>query len=40
MYELYIAFDKKTNTAKWMIKHIQKKRVAYFISTEPSATGK
>lgn len=38
MYELYIAFDKKTNTAKWMIKHIQKKRVAYFISTDPSAT--
>lgn len=38
MYELYIAFDKKSNTAKWMIKHIQKKRVAYFISTEPSAT--
>lgn len=38
MYELYIAFDKNTNTAKWMIKHIQKKRVAYFISTEPSAT--
>lgn len=38
MYELYIAFDKKFNTAKWMIKHIQKKRVAYFISTDPSAT--
>lgn len=38
MYELYIAFDKKTNNAKWMIKHIQKKRVAYFISTDPSAT--
>lgn len=38
MYELYIAFDKNTNTAKWMIKHIQKKRVAYFICTEPSAT--
>ena len=38
MYELYIAFDKKNNTAKWMIKHIQKKRVAYFISTDPSAT--
>lgn len=38
MYELYIAFDKKTNNVKWMIKHIQKKRVAYFISTEPSAT--
>ena len=38
MYELYIAFDKKSNTAKWMIKHIQKKRVAYIISTEPSAT--
>lgn len=38
MYELYIAFDKKTNTAKWMIKHIQKQRVAYFISTDPSAT--
>ena len=38
MYELYIAFDKVSNTAKWMIKHIQKKRVAYFISTEPSAT--
>lgn len=38
MYELYIAFDKNTNTAKWMIKHIQKKRVAYFISTDPSAT--
>lgn len=38
MYELYIAFDKKTNTAKWMIKHIQKKRVAYFICTDPSAT--
>lgn len=38
MYELYIAFDKKTNTAKWMIKHIQKKRVAYFVSTDPSAT--
>ena len=38
MYELYIAFDKNTNTAKWMIKHIQKRRVAYFISTEPSAT--
>lgn len=38
MYELYIAFDKKTNTAKWMIKHIRKRRVAYFISTEPSAT--
>lgn len=38
MYELYIAFDKESNTAKWMIKHIQKKRVAYFISTEPSAT--
>lgn len=38
MYELYIAFDKNTNTAKWMIKHIQKKRVAYFISTGPSAT--
>lgn len=38
MYELYIAFDKVSNTAKWMIKHIQKKRVAYFICTEPSAT--
>ena len=38
MYELYIAFDKNTNTAKWMIKHIQKRRVAYFISTDPSAT--
>ena len=38
MYELYIAFDKNSNTAKWMIKHIQKKRVAYFISTDPSAT--
>lgn len=38
MYELYIAFDKKSNIAKWMIKHIRKKRVAYFISTEPSAT--
>lgn len=38
MYELYIAFDKNTNNVKWMIKHIQKKRVAYFISTEPSAT--
>lgn len=38
MYELYIAFDKESNTAKWMIKHIQKKRVAYFISTDPSAT--
>lgn len=38
MYELYIAFDKVSNTAKWMIKHIQKKRVAYFISTDPSAT--
>lgn len=38
MYELYIAFDKNSNTAKWMIKHIQKKRVAYFISTAPSAT--
>ena len=38
MYELYIAFDKNTNTAMWMIKHIQKKRVAYFISTDPSAT--
>ena len=38
MYELYIAFDKMSNTAKWMIKHIQKKRVAYFISTDPSAT--
>ena len=38
MYELYIAFDKENNTAKWMIKHIQKKRVAYFISTDPSAT--
>lgn len=38
MYELYIAFDKKNKTAKWMIKHIQKKRVAYFISTDPSAT--
>lgn len=38
MYDLYIAFDKESNTAKWMIKHIQKKRVAYFISTEPSAT--
>ena len=38
MYELYIAFDKISNTAKWMIKHIQKKRVAYFISTDPSAT--
>ena len=38
MYELYIAFDKENNTAKWMIKHIRKKRVAYFISTEPSAT--
>lgn len=38
MYELYIAFDKNTNSAKWMIKHIQKRRVAYFISTEPSAT--
>jgi len=38
MYELYIAFDKISNTAKWMIKHIQKRRVAYFISTEPSAT--
>lgn len=38
MYELYIAFDKNTNTAKWMIKHIQKRRVAYFISTEPSST--
>lgn len=38
MYELYIAFDKKFNTAMWMIKHIQKKRVAYFISTDPSAT--
>lgn len=38
MYELYIAFDKNSNTAKWMIKHTQKKRVAYFISTDPSAT--
>lgn len=38
MYELYIAFDKNTNSAKWMIKHIQKERVAYFICTEPSAT--
>lgn len=38
MYELYIAFDKVSNNAKWMIKHIQKKRVAYFISTDPSAT--
>ena len=38
MYELYIAFDKNSNTAQWMIKHIQKKRVAYFISTDPSAT--
>ena len=38
MYELYIAFDKNTNSAKWMIKHIQKKRVAYFIGTDPSAT--
>lgn len=38
MYDLYIAFDKVSNTAKWMIKHIQKKRVAYFISTDPSAT--
>ena len=38
MYELYIAFDKNTNSAKWMIKHIQKKRVAYFVSTDPSAT--
>lgn len=38
MYELYIAFDKNTNSAKWMIKHIQKKRVAYFICTDPSAT--
>ena len=38
MYELYIAFDKISNTAKWMIKHIQKKRVAYFIRTDPSAT--
>lgn len=38
MYELYIAFDKNSNTAKWMIKHIQKKRVAYFINTDPSAT--
>lgn len=38
MYELYIAFDKKSNNLKWMIKHIQKKRVAYFISTDPSAT--
>ena len=38
MYELYIAFDKISNTAKWMIKHIQKERVAYFISTDPSAT--
>lgn len=38
MYELYIAFDKVSNTAKWMIKHIQKKRVAYFIGTDPSAT--
>lgn len=38
MYELYIAFDKVSNTAKWMIKHIQKKRVAYFINTDPSAT--
>lgn len=37
MYELYIAFDKKSNNLKWMIKHIQKKRVAYFISTDPSA---
>ena len=38
MYELYIAFDKKSNNLKWMIKHIQKKRVAYFINTDPSAT--
>ena len=38
MYELYIAFDKISKTAMWMIKHIQKKRVAYFISTDPSAT--
>lgn len=38
MYELYIAFDKNSNTAKWMIKHIQKKRVAYFISNAPDAT--
>ena len=38
MYELYIAFDKNTNSAKWKIKHTQKKRVAYFISTDPSAT--
>ena len=38
MYELYIAFDKNTNSLKWKIKHIQKKRVAYFVSTDPSAT--
>lgn len=38
MYELYIAFDKTSKTAKWKIKHIQKRRVAYFISTDPSAT--
>lgn len=38
MYELYIAYNKTSKTAKWKIKHIQKKRVAYFISTDPSAT--
>ena len=38
MYELYIAYNKTSKTAKWKIKHIQKKRVAYFVSTDPSAT--
>ena len=39
MYEVYIAIDKNTHEpAKWMIKHIADKRVAYFISDAPDAT--
>ena len=39
LYEVYIAVDKNTHEpAKWMIKHIADKRVAYFISDTPDAT--
>ncbi len=39
LYEVYIAVAKNSHEpAKWMIKHIADKRVAYFISDTPDAT--
>ena len=39
LYEVYIAVAKNSHEpAKWMIKHIADKRVAYFISDAPDAT--